>query len=131
MNIKMLSLIIMYALHILVDFHLQGLFINLKQKSWWHKELLPLTDEEKELYKNDYLVGLILHSFEWTFFFMIPVFFIASNTLYVLIAIIINTIIHAIVDDSKCNKGRINLIQDQSIHTLQIIITWIVFFFLI
>lgn len=36
---------------------------------------------------------------------------------------IINTIVHMVTDDLKANRYKINLIQDQSIHMLQIIIT--------
>jgi len=38
---------------------------------------------------------------------------------------VINTIIHFIVDDTKANKKRINLIEDQTIHIGQILLTWI------
>lgn len=128
MKYKILTLIIMITLHILTDFHLQGLFCNLKQKKWWADQLIDYDEEKKNLYKYDYLIGLVLHSFEWTFFFMIPVFLISDKTGYTIAAFIINTIIHAVVDDYKCNKCAINLIQDQSIHFLQILITWFIFF---
>jgi len=35
-----------------------------------------------------------------------------------------NTLIHAIVDDLKANKHKINLIQDQTIHFMQILLTF-------
>ena len=38
-------------------------------------------------------------------------------------AIVGNTIIHAIVDDLKANKKRLNLVQDQLLHLAQIVIT--------
>ena len=120
----------MYALHILADFHLQGLFCNLKQKKWLDDQLTSYSEEQKRLYNKDYLVGLILHSFEWSVFFMIPVFLVCTNVWYVLITLIVNTTIHAIVDDLKCNKLKINLTQDQGIHAVQIVLTWIVFFIL-
>ena len=44
-----------------------------------------------------------------------------------LICIIINTIIHAIVDDAKANKLCINLWTDQLIHMLQIAVTAMIF----
>ena len=37
----------------------------------------------------------------------------------------INIIIHAVVDDAKANKNKLNLFQDQLIHLLQILGTWI------
>ena len=39
-----------------------------------------------------------------------------------------NTIIHAVVDNLKANKLKINLVVDQSIHILQIIITYIILY---
>jgi hypothetical protein len=38
-------------------------------------------------------------------------------------AIVGNTIIHAIVDDLKANRNKLNLIQDQLLHLAQIVIT--------
>ena len=118
----------MFTLHILADFHLQGLFCNLKQKKWWDDQLTSYSEEQKKLYSKDYIVGLVLHSFEWAVIFMIPVVLICSNVMYILIALLVNTSIHAFVDDLKCNKEKINLIQDQSIHAIQIVLTWLVFF---
>ena len=43
-----------------------------------------------------------------------------------IISIIVNTVIHAIVDDMKANKKKINLITDQNIHFEQILVTWLV-----
>ena len=43
------------------------------------------------------------------------------------LAYIINIIIHALVDDLKANKFKINLVTDQLIHIVQIIVTWAVF----
>jgi hypothetical protein len=42
-----------------------------------------------------------------------------------LAAFIINTIIHYWVDNEKCNKLRINLMADQTIHLIQVFVTWI------
>jgi hypothetical protein len=38
---------------------------------------------------------------------------------------IINMVIHFVVDDLKANRGKINLLADQSIHIFQIFLTWI------
>jgi hypothetical protein len=46
-----------------------------------------------------------------------------------LLTFAINWSIHAIVDDLKANKKAINLIQDQSIHLVQIILTWGIYVF--
>jgi hypothetical protein len=45
--------------------------------------------------------------------------------------LVVNTIIHYIVDDLKANKLKINLIADQSIHLFQILISWVVYMFVI
>lgn len=39
------------------------------------------------------------------------------------VVLIINTIVHAIVDHAKANLGVLNLIEDQAIHMVQIVIT--------
>ena len=39
----------------------------------------------------------------------------------------LNVIIHGVIDDTKANKFKINLITDQMIHLVQIIVTWILF----
>ena len=43
-----------------------------------------------------------------------------------ILVFILNTVIHAIVDNLKANRKKINLIVDQSIHMTQILITAIV-----
>jgi hypothetical protein len=43
------------------------------------------------------------------------------------IAYIANMIVHAFVDNLKANKFKINLVVDQSIHIIQIVVTWLVF----
>ena len=44
---------------------------------------------------------------------------------WLVIIFAINLCIHAITDDTKANKKKINLVQDQIIHFLQIIATYI------
>ena len=107
--------------HIVDDYYLQRILASLKQKSWWEKQ-----ENYKPLYKYDYIVALIMHAFSWSFMISLPILYLGF-TKWIAVAIILNTIIHAIVDDLKANKGKINLIIDQSIHIVQIIITWILF----
>lgn len=107
--------------HIVDDYYLQGKLALFKQKSWWQE------NAPDEMYKYDYIVGLIIHSFSWAFMVMMPVavsqeFQIGSIFMVILI---INTVVHAIVDDLKANKRKINLITDQLVHVCQIIITFI------
>lgn len=42
-----------------------------------------------------------------------------------LVLFILNVIIHGLIDDIKANKGKINLVQDQTIHLIQIFITYL------
>lgn len=50
-----------------------------------------------------------------------------NSMIFIAISVIVNAIIHAIVDDLKANKLKISLVTDQIIHFLQIIITFTVF----
>jgi hypothetical protein len=115
-------LILMFFLHIVDDFYLQGILAKLKQKDWWKK------NAPNPLYRYDYIVGLIVHSFSWAFMIMLPFaiqqHFDFSIQYYVLFGF--NVLVHAITDDFKANKKEINLITDQTIHVLQIMLTWVV-----
>ena len=123
---KIYLLFIMIFMHIVDDYYLQGWLSSAKQKKWW-KENAP-----QELYKHDYIVALIMHSFSWSFMIMLPILIslhFAFSWFYI-VAFVVNAIIHGFVDDLKANKLKINLIQDQSIHLCQIAITNIIFLML-
>lgn len=67
-----------------------------------------------------------MHGFSWTFMIMlVPTAYVVlfGGAWYPLL-FVGNVLIHMFVDDLKANKKCINLIQDQSIHMLQIIWTW-------
>ena len=117
-------LICMLFMHIVDDYYLQGILASMKQKAWWKKQ-----ESYKDLYKYDYIVALIMHSFSWAFMVMMPIAFVMSFTITIgfVIALLINTIIHCIVDNLKANKMKINLVADQSIHVGQIIATFVIF----
>lgn len=116
-------LLTMLFCHIIDDFYLQGILASMKQKMWWRKQ-----EQYKEKYRCDYIVALIIHSFSWVFMIMLPIaIYLKFNLGWLYLAYPINLTIHAIVDDLKANKLKINLIVDQSIHILQIIIIWIIF----
>lgn len=119
---KIFILIVMLFFHIVDDYYLQGILAKMKQKKWWKE------NANNKKYKCDYIVALICHSFSWAFMIMLPIaLFLNFNLSYLLLAYPINTIIHCVVDDLKANKLKINLIVDQTIHILQVIITWIIF----
>ncbi len=114
-----MELILMLFLHIVDDYYLQGCLASMKQKKWW-KEHNP-----KPLYKHDYLVALLMHSFSWSFMIMLPTML---NNCFIWWLFLINIIIHFITDHLKANLGKINLIIDQSIHMIQVILTWLLCF---
>ena len=113
----------MIFLHIIDDYKLQGILASMKQEAWWREQKYY-----KELYKYDHIPALIEHSFSWSFMIMLPIAIVLNFNIGLwIIAYIINMIIHAIVDDLKANKCKINLVIDQSIHITQIIVTWLIF----
>ena len=116
---KLFILFVMIFAHIVDDYYLQGILASLKQKTWWENQ-----KSYKPMYKYDYIVALIMHAFSWSFMISLPILYLGF-TKWIAVAIILNTIIHGIVDDLKANKGKINLIMDQSIHIVQIVITWV------
>ena len=117
----------MIFMHIVDDYYLQGILASMKQKKWW-KQNAP-----DNKYRNDYIAALIAHSFSWSFLICSPWTYLALTTgiinqYEILPIVFINTIIHAIVDNAKANKLIINLVIDQTIHLIQIIITFIIFY---
>lgn len=123
MNNKIFILFSMIFLHIIDDYKMQGILASMKQKKWWTEQ-----KEYKPLYKYDYIIALIEHSFSWTFMIMLPISLsLHFNIGWWVLAYVINATIHAFVDNLKANKFKINLVIDQLIHIAQILITWLVF----
>ena len=118
---------IMFFMHIVDDYYVQGILASMKQKSWWQKQ-----ETYCDKYKHDYKVALFMHAFSWTFMIMLPLFLVYgfNYNIYVGIVMLANWKIHYAVDDLKANKKKINLWQDQLIHIVQIIITALVVPFL-
>lgn len=132
LSIAILLFTLMIFCHIVDDYYLQGWLASAKQKKWWEE------NAPNELYKNDYKVALLVHSFSWAFSINLPVlvyalFFQILPTIILpyFILLVVNMIIHCIVDNLKANKLKINLIADQSIHLCQILISWVVYIFVI
>ena len=112
--------LIMILLHIIDDFVLQPICLSkLKQKSFWETYV---KDDEK--YKFDYKVALVIHALSWAIMIHLPLMVIGISENGILFSVIINTIIHAWIDDEKANKLNINLLFDQLIHLIQIGVTW-------
>lgn len=118
---ELFVLLWMIFFHIVDDYYLQGWLASAKQKSWWEK------NAPDELYKNDYICALIVHSFSWAFMIMLPIAwymeFAVGPTFLVWFGF--NASMHAIVDDLKANKKEINLWQDQLLHMIQILGTFV------
>jgi hypothetical protein len=124
-------LLCMLFCHIVDDYYLQGFLASAKQKVWWEK------NAPNPLYKNDYIMALAEHAFSWTFMVHIPLMlcfvlgiFGAETTVKIIsfiILFVINVVIHVITDNAKANLLKINLVQDQMIHIVQIIVTWLVY----
>jgi hypothetical protein len=109
--------------HVVDDYYLQGWLASAKQKQWW-KDNAP-----DKLYRFDYIWALLMHSFSWSFMIMLPIAISQGfdvNWVFGLM-LVINTAVHAFVDNLKANVKVINLWVDQSIHMLQIIYTFWMF----
>lgn len=121
MNHVILILVSMFFCHIIDDYVLQApCLCNLKQKSWWE------SNAPDRKYRFDYVVGLLVHSMSWGTMIMLPIIIALKGELnYLWFFLPINIIQHAIIDHLKANRRVINLVQDQSLHALQIIATWL------
>ena len=110
----------MLFMHVVDDYYLQGILANLKQRSYW-EEHAP-----DPMYRHDYLAALLMHSLSWSFCIMLPA--VASRGFAwnadVTALFTFNIVVHAVVDDAKANRRKINLITDQAIHLVQILMTF-------
>lgn len=136
---KIFILIAMILLHIVEDFHLQGILVNMKQKSWWEGELIKnhkYTEKTWNKYKYDYIISLAIHSLENSIFITLPIIINdlyytftvnKDNSLWIawVIYIWLNSYYHYLIDDLKCNKIKINLIIDQLLHLVMIVFIWL------
>ena len=119
-------LLTMFFMHVLDDYVLQApALCNLKQKNFWEK------NAPEKPYRFDYIVALIMHAISWSFMIMLPCAFALSFNIGLGFALcfILNTAVHATVDPLKANVRVINLWVDQTIHLIQIMITFMVFYF--
>ena len=120
----------MILCHIIADYSLQGWLASAKQEDWWKKQ-----EGYNDFYKNDYKMALFMHSFSWAFMIMLvpSVYTLITTTninnasLAIALVFLTNLCIHMVVDNSKANLKKINLVQDQLNHLAQILITWVAF----
>lgn len=114
----------MIFMHIVDDYYLQGWLASAKQKDYWVKNY------PDKLYQKDYMAALVCHAFSWSFMINLPLVLYKYNNI-IIGTVLVNMIIHAFVDNLKANRKKINLIIDQSIHIIQIIITYCIYLLLI
>ena len=117
-------LLAMVFCHIVDDYYLQavGVLAMMKQRKWWEKEA------PEKMYRYDYLVALAMHSMSWAFMVMLPIaaYMGWAPTRSFLILFLVNAVLHGVVDHTKANLLKINLIEDQTIHMVQIVLTYLV-----
>lgn len=126
--------------HIFDDFYLQGQLANFKQKRWWADQAYIMSKKEEDLYnmtkkyynkyRHDYIIALIIHAFSWAFMISLPLWvysFLGNDIIQpvLVVTMIINTILHAYIDNLKANKLKLNLVQDQILHIDQVVGTWL------
>lgn len=123
-NELILVLVLMILGHLIADFPLQGWLAQAKAKSYWQ-------NAPKENIK-DYIAALLGHATMWGIIVFVPIMgYSLGNLGWLWLLLPVNIAFHYLVDDLKANKKKINLIQDQSLHIAQILITWIIWFVLI
>lgn len=122
---KIFILLCMIFMHIFADFNLQGCLSDLKQKEYWKQ---VNSTYNTDTYKNDWIPSLLAHSFVWSFCVVLPLIAYGLLSEWLIVLFIWNIIIHFSVDNAKCNEFKINLVEDQSLHLIQIIVTWVLAF---
>lgn len=106
----------MILFHIIDDFVFQPICLSkLKQKEWWERNIGTKEHGMPFMYKNDYKMALGIHALSWSIMIHLPLFLIASD-FWLGFSVIINMIIHCVVDDLKANDKKLNLSEDQVIH---------------
>ena len=125
-NDLILLIIAAIALHIFADFHLQGILADLKQKRWWLENVFDKGFNHR--YDKDYLAALAIHGLEWSILVLVPFLimmcylYYPENPIILFGSVLIQAVLHAVIDDLKCNRFKLNLIQDQALHFVQIMI---------
>lgn len=123
-------LLLMFLFHVFDDFGLQIKSLSrLKQKKYIEIETNSNQLSYKK-YRFDYLIALLIHGLSWSIMIHLPIIIFIFDwkaSIIVVYSILINAVIHSIIDDLKANRFKINLMVDQLIHFVQIIVTWYYF----
>lgn len=140
---KIFILFLMLLMHYIEDFHLQGCLANLKQKKWWEKQISNNDMHshyalEHSIYKNDYKMSLFAHSIENALFVMLPLIidmlisefthYLQNTWILFIPSTILICVSHYLIDDSKANEMKINLVQDQLYHLCVILLIFLCYF---
>lgn len=121
-------LLLMFLFDIIDDFVLQPICLSkLKQKRYWIEEC-EKNNLDISKYDKDYVTALMMHGLSWSIMIHVPLMFLGGirDDFFLWLSVLFNAVIHAIIDNLKANKLKINLDVDQCLHVLQIVITWIV-----
>ena len=124
---------IMLFMHTIADFVLQTTCLSdLKQIKKWNEFTKDMFDEDVEetMYRNDYVAALLTHSFMWSFMTFVPLLLIGQNYWLLILIIVVNSIIHLLIDNIKANFYLISLCTDQVWHINQILISFIIYLLL-
>ena len=111
-------LLLCFGLHFFADFNLQGILAQFKQKEFWKK------NAPQKLYETDWAISMLCHSAYWALVTFAPVIYLwRGRGLGLVLLLFANILIHAAVDDLKANARKINLVDDQLLHFMQIVAT--------
>lgn len=133
----LIILLTMIFCHIVDDYYLQGILANMKQKQWWKDGISNFKYRRNyDFYKHDYIVALITHGFSWSFMINLPILWRAWNVEIMdsifacifVVFVLFHAVIHAVIDNLKANKFKLNLLQDQLLHLIQIISIWVMYY---
>lgn len=118
-------IVITLVLHFISDFNLQigAKLHEMKQKSWWEKQLDKDSSLDPRLYRYDWICALLIHSFVWSAITFAPILSTVESGIGIAYCLIPNIAIHAMVDHAKANGHAMSLIEDQVCHLMQIGIT--------
>ena len=124
MSKAILVLVLMILCHLIADYPLQGWLAQAKQKKYW--------EVYDEMYQHDYISALVCHSVMWSIMMFTPIMWASYNELnFLWIMLPANIFVHYFVDNLKANEFKINLIVDQLIHLGQIVVTWLIWLFIL
>lgn len=116
-NIMIAVLVGMILCHLLADYPLQGWLAQSKAKNYWANG--------PESNRRDWVAALTCHAAMWGILIMIPIVIASKMELgWFWMVLPVNIVLHIFVDHMKANKQTINLIEDQTLHSVQIIGTW-------